>query len=89
MVTVTVPIWLFVVSAVVIGFALMKLSWMLTKWSLRDGPLKDETCPVCNRPHDSEARRLQRQLARMHENYQRLECEYEVLKAYACGTEQK
>jgi hypothetical protein len=82
MTTVTVPAWAIVLASLVCGFVINRLGWMLVKWMMRDGGLwGDESCSVCLRPHDSEARRLQRQLVKMHENYARLHAEKEVLQA--------
>lgn len=78
--TVTVPIWALLLASLACGLALQKLGWMLAKWMLRDGPWSEQPCPICLRPHDSEARRLQRQLEKMHENYARLSAEHEALK---------
>lgn len=70
--TTLVPAWLVVLTSLFVGFALHRLAWTLLRWMVREGPWSEQSCLLCLRSHDSEARRLQRQLTQMHENYKRL-----------------
>lgn len=80
---ITIPVWAWVVSSIVCGFVLQRLGWMIFRWMIRsDGsPWAEEQCPLCLRPHDSEARRLQRQLHKMHENFARVQAENKTTRA--------
>lgn len=79
---ITIPVWAWALSAIVCGVVLQRLGWTIFRWMLRDGGMwAEDRCPLCLRPHDSEARRLQRQLAKMHENFARVQAENETLRA--------
>lgn len=79
---VTVPLWMYVASAIVAG---LSFHWLVVmpflRWAVRDGPLSEEECPICLRPHDSEVYLYKRQLAKMHENYERLETEVDAAES--------
>jgi hypothetical protein len=77
---ITVPAWALVLSSLVAGFGLQYLGVILMKWMLREGPWSEMQCPVCLRPHDSEARQLQRWLKASNEDNVRLAAENATMR---------
>lgn len=85
--TIALPLWVWFASVVFGAWSLHVLAQHLYRWLLRDaGPWGGKRCPVCQRPHEYEARELQRQLREMDEKYDRLDrqayaASYEMMEA--------